>query len=325
MAQHPLELGDGQRALVAAGISLTERPDQLGVIGIGGQRPLQLGDGRRALVLMLQRLLACAIGGRGPLRLLLGEQGHSLLRLCPRAEGAYVQLQLGHALGPDRHILDIRQPDLGGFPPVIFVQGHLLQQRPGLQPASIGQIVARQPGPHPGLAGVLAVQRLQRSHALGSLPRDAHLQQGILDRHLQIRRQIVHKQRAVESLPLFQPTGVDQQPGLLQLLALGRVVDRQVRHPQAIEPRVRRHLAESVEQGPGLLDLALTQRLPRLGRQQFGMIGFHQGEGIEGVADQILPPGGFADAHPLQQGGDGIHRRLCQVAPHQRGEQATQG
>ncbi len=111
----------------------------------------------------------------------------------------------------------------------------------------------------------------------------------------------------------------------MQLLAPGRIAQGEIGHALAIERRVGILLAEPGEQLPGLPGLALTQGLARLGRQQFRVIGLHQGEGVETVADEILPPAGLPDPDLFQQPRHRLHRPLSQGAAHQADEQATQG
>ncbi|MNZ63773.1 hypothetical protein D3C78_819270 [compost metagenome] len=325
VTQHLLELGDGEGPLVVARVGLTERPHEVGIPGIGGEGTLQLGHRGRAGSRRRQRLLTGAKRRRGPLRLLLGEQGLGLGGLVTAAEGRDEAAQLGDALRPHRHLRDGPQPDLGRLVTAVVAHGHLPQQRHGLLPSSVGQVVTRQPSPHPRLTRVLAVQRLQGLDPLAMKGGDARLQQRVFDRHLQVRWQVLHEQGAIEALGLRQPARTDQQPRLLQLLALRRVGERQIRHALTVEPRVGRYLAELGEQRPALLDLALTQRLTGLGRQQLGVIGIHQGKGIEAVADQIFPPACLPDADLLEQPVDRLYRPLRQAAACQAGEQTGQG
>ena len=325
MAQHPLELGDGERALIVAGIGLTQGPHEFGIPGIGGKGPLQLGYGGPAAGGTGQRQLTGAIGRRGPLRLLGGEQRLGLVGLHLGTEEGYVLLQLVDALGPDRHGLDVRQPDLGRLPAAVVILRHLPQQPQGLLAPTVGQVVAGQPAAHPWLTRILPVQALQRGHALGSQGGHAHLQQGIFHRHVEIRGQLPHEQGAIEALGLLQPAGIGQQPRLLQLLALGRVAQGEIGHALAVNRGVRRQLAEPGEQRLRLPGLALTQGLARLGRQQLRVIGLHQGEGVEAVADEILTPAGLPYPDLLEQPVHRLHSPQRQVAAHQAGEQATQG
>ena len=324
VCQHPFKLGDGQRSLIVAGVGLPEGPHEFGIPRVGSQGTLQAGDGGTTSRRACERRLACAIGGRGPL-LLLGREQLFRLGGIPFAKEHHVLLQGSDAPGTDGQGFDVREPDLGGLVPLIGVSRHLAQQvlRP-LTP-TLRQIEASQPAPHSGLTRILPVECLQGRQPLCLHGRDPCLQQGIIHRHVEIGGQITGEQGAIETLGLLQPAGAGQQPGLLQLLAPGRFVQGQVGHALTIERRAGVLLAKAGQQCPGLLDLALAQGLTGLGCQQLRMIGLHQGERIEAVADEIFPPTGLANPDLLQQPGHRLYRPLRQGSAHQAGEQAPQG